>query len=49
MTLIIGSAIKAAMGLKVTEEAESIGLDLAIHGETAYESLGGARVSQEVK
>ncbi len=49
MTLIIGSAIKATMGLKVSDEAESIGLDLAIHGETAYESLGGARVSQEVK
>ncbi len=49
MTLIIGSAIKATMGLKVSDEAEYIGLDLATHGETAYESLGGARVSQEVK
>ena len=49
MTLIIGSAIKATMGLRVSAEAEASGLDLAMHGETAYETIGGARVSQEVR
>ncbi len=49
MTTIIALAIKAAMGLRATEEAEVGGIDLAVHGETAYESLGGARVTQEVK
>jgi ammonium transporter, Amt family len=37
MTLIIGLAIKATMGLRVTEEVEVAGIDLAVHGETAYE------------
>lgn len=49
MTAIIALALKATMGLRASDEAEVGGLDLAIHGETAYESLGGARVSQEVK
>src|SRR5665648_430818 len=49
MTTIIAFAIKAAMGLRTTEEVEVGGIDLAVHGETAYESLGGARVTQEVK
>ncbi|WP_372594677.1 ammonium transporter [Actinotalea sp.] len=49
MTLIIGLALKSSMGIRVTEEDEYRGLDLATHGETAYETLGGARVSQEVK
>ncbi len=37
MTLIIGSVIKLTMGLRVTEEVEVSGIDLAVHGETAYE------------
>ena len=45
----IALVLKAAMGLRATEEAEVGGIDLAVHGETAYESLGGARVTQEVK
>lgn len=48
MTLIIGYALKATMGLRVTEEVEVSG-DLAMHGETAYETISGARVTTEVK
>ncbi len=35
-TLIIGLAIKATMGLRVTEEQEREGLDLTVHGEQGY-------------
>jgi len=37
VTLIIGLAIKHTIGLRVTEEIEIAGIDLAEHGETAYE------------
>ena len=36
-TLIIGLALKYTMGLRVTESVEVGGIDLAEHGETAYE------------
>ncbi|WP_061960464.1 ammonium transporter [Demequina flava] len=36
-TLIIGLAIKYTIGLRVSEEVEISGIDLAEHGETAYE------------
>ncbi|WP_084040419.1 ammonium transporter [Demequina sp. NBRC 110053] len=36
-TLIIGLAIKYTIGLRVSEEDEVSGIDLASHGETAYE------------
>ncbi|GMA37005.1 ammonium transporter [Demequina litorisediminis] len=36
-TLIIGLAIKYTIGLRVSEEVEVSGIDLAEHGETAYE------------
>ncbi|MFV0634794.1 ammonium transporter [Demequina sp.] len=36
-TLIIGLAIKYTIGFRVTEEVEVSGIDLAEHGETAYE------------
>ncbi|GAA3812347.1 ammonium transporter [Cellulomonas soli] len=48
MTLLIGLALKATIGLRASEEAEVGGVDLAVHGETAYETLG-ARVVTEVK
>lgn len=49
-TLVIALILKATIGLRATEEDEVGGLDLATHGETAYESLGaGARVVTEVK
>jgi Amt family ammonium transporter len=46
--LIIGVILKGALGWRVSEEVEIGGIDLAVHGETAYESIG-ARVSTEVK
>jgi ammonium transporter, Amt family len=35
-TLIIFSILRAAMGLRVTEEEEQLGLDLSQHNETGY-------------
>ena len=36
-SVLIAWLVKAIMGLRVTEEEEFNGLDLARHGETAYE------------
>jgi Amt family ammonium transporter len=36
VTMIIGKAIDATIGLRVDDEAEDMGLDLAEHAETAY-------------
>ncbi len=36
MTFIIAMAIKATMGLRVSEEEEFAGLDISIHGEPVY-------------
>jgi Amt family ammonium transporter len=43
LTLIIGMLIKYTIGFRVSEEAESVGIDEAEHKETAYEfaSFGG--------
>ncbi len=49
VTLVIGLILRATLGWRVSEEAEVGGIDLAVHGETAYETLGGARVVTEVK
>ncbi len=41
-TFIIGSIVKAAMGgLTVSHEDEALGLDAAVHGETAYPAFDG--------
>ncbi|GIG21819.1 ammonium transporter [Cellulomonas chitinilytica] len=48
LTYVIGSIIKAVTGLRVSEEDEVSGVDLALHGETAYETLDGSRVLTEV-
>jgi Amt family ammonium transporter len=48
VTLVIGLILKATLGWRVSEEAEVGGVDLAVHGESAYESLG-ARILTEVK
>jgi Amt family ammonium transporter len=37
ITLIIGLVLKATIGLRVSEDIEVAGIDLAEHGETAYE------------
>ncbi len=39
MTAIIALAIKYTIGLRVSEEVEISGIDLAEHGETAYEEV----------
>ncbi|WP_448059955.1 ammonium transporter [Cellulomonas hominis] len=49
VTYIIAVIIKRTLGWRVSEEAEVGGIDLAVHGETAYETLGGARMVTEVK
>jgi Amt family ammonium transporter len=46
VTLVIGLVLKATMGWRVADEEEVGGIDLAVHGEGAYESLGGARVAE---
>jgi Amt family ammonium transporter len=48
LTYIIGSILKAIGGLRLSEDIEVGGIDLAVHGESAYEGLG-ARVVTEVK
>jgi ammonium transporter, Amt family len=39
LTLIIGKLVDMAVGLRVTEEEETLGLDIAQHGERAYGGL----------
>lgn len=41
VTAIIALALKATIGVRVSDEQELGGIDLAVHGETAYETLGG--------
>jgi len=41
-TLIIALALKATMGLRVSEEEEFTGLDISIHGEAVYASDHGS-------
>jgi Amt family ammonium transporter len=36
MTLILARIVDSVMGLRVTEEEEYVGLDIAQHGEKAY-------------
>ena len=40
-TLIVGLVVKAVIGLRVDEEVEVEGVDLAEHGEAAYDYSGG--------
>ena len=48
-TAVIGLILKATLGWRVSQDVEVGGIDLAVHGETAYENLGGARIVSEVK
>jgi Amt family ammonium transporter len=43
VTLAIGLILRATIGLRVSDEVEVVGVDQAVHGETAYETLAGAR------
>lgn len=38
LTLVIGLILKATMGLRATQEQEAEGLDITIHGESAYDT-----------
>ncbi|TQK75409.1 ammonium transporter [Rarobacter incanus] len=49
VTAIIGYIIKATMGWRVSEEVEVGGIDLAVHGESAYENISSGRIVSEVK
>ncbi|WP_454085024.1 ammonium transporter [Georgenia sp. Marseille-Q6866] len=40
VTLVIALALKATLGWRVPEDVETIGIDSAVHGESAYEGLG---------
>ena len=42
VTLLIALALKATMGLRVSEEEEFAGLDISIHGEAVYASDHGS-------
>ncbi len=42
-TFVIGVILRATIGLRVSDEVEINGVDQAVHGETAYETLGGSR------
>jgi Amt family ammonium transporter len=47
ITAIIGLILKATLGWRVPSAEEVSGIDLAVHGETAYESVGaGGRISE---
>ena len=37
-TMVIMTVINALFGARVPEEQEDVGLDLAVHGEAAYQS-----------
>ncbi len=44
-TYVIALILKATIGLRVSDEAEVGGIDLAVHAETAYETLASAPAS----
>ncbi|CAI7980253.1 MULTISPECIES: ammonium transporter [unclassified Parafrankia] len=50
VTTLIALALKYTIGLKVSDEDEEIGLDEALHGETAYRltSIGGSGFTSAV-
>ncbi|MDO8144551.1 ammonium transporter [Isoptericola sp. 178] len=49
VTLVIGLALKATMGWRIPEDAEVSGIDLAVHSETAYETIQQGSVIKEVR
>jgi len=49
VTFVIGSILQATIGMRVSDGDEVSGIDLAQHGETAYEALGARRTTTEVK
>lgn len=49
VTAVIALALKATMGWRVSEDAEVGGIDLAVHGETGYETIQQGSVIKEVR
>ena len=49
VTAVIAFALKATLGWRVSEDAEVGGIDLAVHGETAYETIQQGSVIKEVR
>ncbi|MEL7976096.1 ammonium transporter [Isoptericola sp. F-RaC21] len=49
VTYLIAIALKAVMGWRVSEEAEVAGIDLAVHSETAYETIQQGSVAKEIR
>ncbi|MEE6280342.1 ammonium transporter [Georgenia sunbinii] len=41
VTLVIALALKATLGWRVPDDVEAAGVDSAVHGESAYEGIGG--------
>jgi Amt family ammonium transporter len=48
LTWVIASIIKAVRGIRFSPDVEVGGIDLAVHGESAYDTIG-ARISSEVE
>src|SRR5690606_464119 len=46
---LVALVVRSTVGWRVSPEAEVNSIDLDVHGETAYEHLGAARVKTEVK
>jgi len=40
--VVVGSIVKATIGLRPSEEVETVGLDLAEHGEEGYHGESAA-------
>ena len=49
ITWLVAIAIKSVIGWRVSEDEESNGIDLAEHGESAYEGISAGRFASEVK
>ncbi|MCA5893260.1 ammonium transporter [Isoptericola sp. NEAU-Y5] len=49
VTYLIAIALKAVMGWRVSEEAEVAGIDLAVHSETAYETIQQGSIAKEIR
>ena len=49
MTTIIALVLKATMGWRISEEAEVGGIDLAVHSESAYETIQQGSVAKEIR
>ena len=49
VTFVVAIALKAAMGWRISEDAEVAGIDLAVHSETAYETIQQGSITKEIR